>query len=302
MSAALRFAPGQPAAAVADLPPEPGGGIWCDLGGADPGAAAPWLARLHPLTAAALGDDRRQLAAAQPAYVHVRLAGGAGAPSSCDVVLGAGFVLSRGVRDLPPGAALWADYACGRRRADTPHFGVYQALTVVVAGYRRAGLALLGVAEGVTQRLVHLSERGILHEIVDVRRRALHLRAAVAPAVDALRLLADAEQLPAELRPYFSDLCRQAEEVLHGVEGVRETMGEAVEAYTSVQSTEMNRVMQLFTVLAALFGPPTLIASIYGMNFRVPEYRWPFGYWWALGLMVVVTGSIFFYLRRRGWL
>jgi magnesium transporter len=49
--------------------------------------------------------------------------------------------------------------------------------------------------------------------------------------------------------------------------------------------------------------PPTLVASVYGMNFEfLPELRWPFGYPMALGLMVVSAIVPFIYFKRKGWL
>lgn len=330
MSAAgLRLAAGQPAAQLRpdELPDAPGGGIWCDLAREALGEA-PWVSHLHPLTAASLAANRRRhLAAVQPGYVHVRvealghrggtadtrqperpgaaLRGPADARlprEPLDIVVGTGFVLTVGARQVASSAAIWRDYAEGRRKADQPDFALYQATSTVVADYRREGLALLAAAESVTQRLVRVAERHILGQIVAVRQRALDLRDVVAPAVDALRMLADAEGMAEGTRPYWTDLYRQAQEVLNGINGARDTMAEAVEAYTSVQSTQMNRVMQTFTVVAVIFGPPTLIASIYGMNFHIPEYHWPFGYSWALGLMLTVTMAFLLYLRRRGWL
>jgi magnesium transporter len=49
--------------------------------------------------------------------------------------------------------------------------------------------------------------------------------------------------------------------------------------------------------------PPTLIASIYGMNFKgIPELDWSFGYPFALGLMVASVVAPFWFFRRKGWL
>ncbi|MEX0709586.1 MAG: CorA family divalent cation transporter, partial [Chloroflexota bacterium] len=54
---------------------------------------------------------------------------------------------------------------------------------------------------------------------------------------------------------------------------------------------------------AAILFAPTLIASIYGMNFvNIPELDWVFGYPLALGLMLLVGGGLFLLFRRRGWL
>jgi magnesium transporter len=64
----------------------------------------------------------------------------------------------------------------------------------------------------------------------------------------------------------------------------------------------MNQVMKTLTILTSIFAPLTLIAGIYGMNFEVmPELRLRYGYFVALGLMVVVAAGQTFWLWRRGW-
>jgi magnesium transporter len=56
-------------------------------------------------------------------------------------------------------------------------------------------------------------------------------------------------------------------------------------------------------VAAVVFLPPTLIASIYGMNFKhMPELDWTWGYPLAVVLMILVAILPFWYFRRRGWL
>lgn len=64
-----------------------------------------------------------------------------------------------------------------------------------------------------------------------------------------------------------------------------------------------NKIIKIFSVASVAFLPPTLIASIYGMNFNfMPEYTWKFGYFFALILMVCSAVTPFWYFRRRGWL
>ena len=64
-----------------------------------------------------------------------------------------------------------------------------------------------------------------------------------------------------------------------------------------------NKIIKLFSVASVALLPPTLIASIYGMNFEVmPELRWPYGYPFAIALMVVSVVAPFVYFRRKGWL
>jgi magnesium transporter len=64
-----------------------------------------------------------------------------------------------------------------------------------------------------------------------------------------------------------------------------------------------NKVIKLFSVVGVAMLPPTLIASIYGMNFEfMPELRWPLGYPFALLLMLGSVAAPFIYFRRKGWL
>ncbi len=64
-----------------------------------------------------------------------------------------------------------------------------------------------------------------------------------------------------------------------------------------------NKIIKLFSVASVALLPPTLIASIYGMNFKaMPELDWSLGYPYALGLMVVSVVAPFWFFRRKGWL
>jgi len=65
---------------------------------------------------------------------------------------------------------------------------------------------------------------------------------------------------------------------------------------------EQSQIMKIFSIVALVFLPPTLIAAIYGMNFRLmPELDWPWGYPIALGLMAVAGISPYLYFKRKGW-
>ncbi|CAH2396725.1 magnesium/cobalt transporter CorA [Mesorhizobium escarrei] len=76
-----------------------------------------------------------------------------------------------------------------------------------------------------------------------------------------------------------------------------------LDATLGMISIEQNAIIKIFSVAAVIFLPPTLVASIYGMNFNVmPELTWNFGYPFAIGLMILSAILPFWYFRRRGWL
>jgi magnesium transporter len=66
---------------------------------------------------------------------------------------------------------------------------------------------------------------------------------------------------------------------------------------------EQNQIIKIFSIASVCLMPPTLVASIYGMNFKLmPELEWPFGYPMALALMVTTAIIPFAYFRKKGWL
>lgn len=76
-----------------------------------------------------------------------------------------------------------------------------------------------------------------------------------------------------------------------------------LDATLGLINLEQNQIIKIFSVAAVVFLPPTLVASIYGMNFAVmPELDWAAGYPWALGLMLVSAIIPYLYFNYRGWL
>lgn len=76
-----------------------------------------------------------------------------------------------------------------------------------------------------------------------------------------------------------------------------------LDATLGLISVEQNDVIRVLTVLSTFFFPPTLIGTVYGMNFQfMPELSWPFAYPLVIGAMIVSALVPFFYFKRRGWL
>ena len=64
-----------------------------------------------------------------------------------------------------------------------------------------------------------------------------------------------------------------------------------------------NKIIKIFSVASVALLPPTLIASVYGMNFKfMPELEWEFGYGYVVGLMILSAVGPMLYFRKRGWL
>ena len=75
------------------------------------------------------------------------------------------------------------------------------------------------------------------------------------------------------------------------------------DTFLGLINIEQNRIIKIFTVASVIFLPPTVIASLYGMNFsHMPEYSWRYGYPFAVLLMVLSSLVTLYFFRRKGWL
>lgn len=76
-----------------------------------------------------------------------------------------------------------------------------------------------------------------------------------------------------------------------------------LDALLGLINIEQSDIIRIVSVISVLIMPPTMVASIYGMNFRfMPELAWHLGYPMALGAMVLAAAIPYWYFRRRGWL
>jgi magnesium transporter len=107
------------------------------------------------------------------------------------------------------------------------------------------------------------------------------------------------EEVSARLRAVERDLRALAEHDSY----LSQKTNFLLDATLGLINNEQNKIIKIFSVVAVIFLPPTLVASIYGMNFQIiPELKWIFGYPWSLALMVLSAVLPYLYFKRRGWL
>jgi magnesium transporter len=122
------------------------------------------------------------------------------------------------------------------------------------------------------------------------------------------RLLAFVQQSPTALvqndvRARFRTLNRDVQALSDHATFISGKTTFLLEATLGMLNIEQNNIIKIFSVAAVVFLPPTLIASVYGMNFEfMPELEWATGYPFAIGLMIVSAILPYLYFKRRGWL
>ena len=99
------------------------------------------------------------------------------------------------------------------------------------------------------------------------------------------------------------DVLRDVESLLPHTSFLFDKVNFLMDAIQGFINIEQNKITKIFSIAAVVFMPPTLIASIYGMNFKLmPELTWSVGYPLAIVLMILSAISPYWYFKRRGWL
>jgi len=107
----------------------------------------------------------------------------------------------------------------------------------------------------------------------------------------------------AEARGHLKSLARDVASLTDYGSYLAGNVGFSLDAALGLINIEQNAIIKIFSVAAVAFLPPTLIASIYGMNFEhMPELDWRLGYPMALGLMVLSAVVPLWWFKQRGWL
>jgi magnesium transporter len=117
--------------------------------------------------------------------------------------------------------------------------------------------------------------------------------------VDQMKLTKDVKENKARLKTAQRDIASLTDHAgfLNG------KISFLLDAVLGMISIEQNSIIKIFTIASVVFLPPTLVASVYGMNFKIiPELAWDNGYPFALALMVLSAVLPLLYFYRRGWL
>ncbi len=144
-----------------------------------------------------------------------------------------------------------------------------------------------------------------LSEIHAIKRELLFLRKAVWPLREVIWGFQRAESVlikePTQL--FLRDLYDHTVQVIDTIESFRDMTGEMLDIYLSGINNRLNEVMKFLAAITTIFMPLTLIAGIYGMNFKyMPELDWPLAYPAVLLLMLVVGVIMFWFFKKKKFL
>jgi magnesium transporter len=183
---------------------------------------------------------------------------------------------------------------------------LYLLLDTIVDRYFPILDALETELESIEEQIfVRNSARSNIEALYALKRQLMVLNHAVDPMIEAIGKLYGGRvpHICAGLQDYFRDVYDHLVRIHATIGGIREMLTTAIQVNLGMINLNETEVTKKLAGWAALIAIPTLIAGIYGMNFKVlPELEWRFGYLYSLGLMVVVDVGLFAWFRRIRWL
>jgi magnesium transporter len=150
----------------------------------------------------------------------------------------------------------------------------------------------------------------VSRRIYDLAREVIEFQRATKPLDPILKGLMSGPGVAEEERRYMRDVEDHALRIEEQVSGFRELLQNILSVNLTLETKTLseaanttNEEVKKISAWAAIFFAPTLIGTIYGMNFKdMPELKWALGYPYALGLMVLLSVGLYITFKRRGWL
>jgi magnesium transporter len=223
------------------------------------------------------------------------------------VVLGSNWVLSfqENVGDVFDAIRERIRSNQGRIRKMGADYLVYCLIDAIVDNY-------FLVLERIGERIEEIEDEVVanpapetLQALHQLKRQMIVLRKSVWPLREVISRLERWESplISKATDIYLRDVYDHTIQVIDAVETFRDMLSGMLDIYLSSVSNRMNEVMKVLTIIATIFIPLTLVAGLYGMNFKyMPELEWPWSYPSVLLVMLAIGVVMLFYFRRKRWL
>lgn len=187
-----------------------------------------------------------------------------------------------------------------------PGFALYSVLDFIVDNYRHIVGKFETMIEDIESNMFRSEfDETAIENVYSLRRNLLGLRNAALPMDEICNQLIHLHEdvIPKELRAYVRDVQDHTRQVASTLDDMREMLTNAMHVNLALVTVKQNEVVKRLAGWGAILAIPTVIFSLYGMNFSdMPELKFPWAYHTTLG--VTVAGCFFLYqkLKRSGWL
>ena len=186
-----------------------------------------------------------------------------------------------------------------------PEAILYAIIERVVDGYAPVVAGLENDIDEIETE-VFSGNAGVSRRIYELSREVIEFQRATEPLPAILdRIISGGEghEVDAELQKYLHIVQDRTLRIIERVEGFRQLLQNILSVNLTGASIAQNDQVKKISAWAAILFAPTLIGTVYGMNFDyMPELHWRYGYPFAMVLMLMVSVTLYLVFKRRGWL
>jgi magnesium transporter len=185
-------------------------------------------------------------------------------------------------------------------------FVLYALMDTVVDRYFPVLDAMESALEQIEENIfVRNAARSNIESLYALKQKLMLLKHAIDPLMEATGKLYGGRvpQVCAGMGEYFRDVYDHLHRIHGTIEAIREMLTTAIQVNLGMISLSESEVTKKLAAWAAIIAVPTMLAGIYGMNFRhMPELDWAFGYPLAIAAMVAFDVYLYVRFRKTGWL
>lgn len=165
--------------------------------------------------------------------------------------------------------------------------------------------------EDMTQQITTLSstlkeeevDDDMLIAIKDLQEKTMLIRENIVDKQRVVSNMLKSDLFPMELKSKLTIIIKDINSLMEHTRFSFDRLDYLQDTFLGLVNIQQNKIIKIFTIVSVIFMPPTLIASMYGMNFKfMPELNWKYGYLFALFLMVSFVAVILIYFKRKRWM
>lgn len=166
--------------------------------------------------------------------------------------------------------------------------------------------------EDITDQITNLSKtlnteddlsQEILMHIKDLQEKVMIIRQNIIDKQRVVSNMLKSNLFPHDLLPRLTMIIKDINSLFEYTRFGFDRLDYLQDTFLGLVNIQQNKIIKIFTVVSVIFMPPTLIASMYGMNFsHMPELNWKYGYPFSIALMVAFAAIVLLFFKRRKWL
>lgn len=140
-------------------------------------------------------------------------------------------------------------------------------------------------------------------EITELQEKTMKIRENIVDKQRVCSNMLKSDQFPNNSKQKISIIIKDINSLFEHTRFSFDRLEYLQDTFIGLVNIQQNKIMKMFTIVNLIFLPPTLIAGLYGMNFKfMPELNWEYGYPFAILLMLIFVGGFLLFFKNKKWL